>query len=432
MADGAPRLELNTDYPTLDPPATGSTASADGYGTSNQRLKDATNGFLSSAQSALNAVQTHPVTQNVKETVKDGPVAQSVKNQASITSSEFRDLANSRTTPDQPAATGQPLTHYHSMFYRLLSWKNPRATAVSYATIVLFIFSARYLDVLRHIFRALYVVLGITASAEIAGKALFGAGFASQMRPRRYYVIPRESLEMLLEDVEQLINFFVIELQRIVFAENLYATLAVFSTAFVSYWLIRWLPLWGLSLIATTVAYLGPLVYIKNRELIDSNVKNMGDVINKQAVQVKELATQHTNQASEKVKTYAGEYSHKAQKMMGSAKQRTEAAVHRTEAAVSKHAPTNYSSGDFPNAPKQAPASSNLEDRDTYKPESYQTDYQVDANGATSYQLDAKPVTAYQIDPNQATTYQVDASQVDPYQAGAQRVDPYKMEPIVT
>ena len=47
------------------------------------------------------------------------------------------------------------------------------------------------------------------------------------MRPRKYYTIPRETLEAALEDVEQLINFFVIEFQRIVFAENVYATVAV-------------------------------------------------------------------------------------------------------------------------------------------------------------------------------------------------------------
>jgi hypothetical protein len=46
-------------------------------------------------------------------------------------------------------------------------------------------------------------------------------------RPKRYYTIPRESLESALEDVEQLINFFVIELQRILFAENVLVTFAV-------------------------------------------------------------------------------------------------------------------------------------------------------------------------------------------------------------
>lgn len=50
---------------------------------------------------------------------------------------------------------------------------------------------------------------------------------ATRMRPRKYFVIPKESLERFLDDVEQLLNFFVIEFQRIVFAENIWATVGV-------------------------------------------------------------------------------------------------------------------------------------------------------------------------------------------------------------
>jgi hypothetical protein len=44
------------------------------------------------------------------QSVKEGPVGQTVKTQSDKTKSEFADLANARQTPDQPAATGQPLT----------------------------------------------------------------------------------------------------------------------------------------------------------------------------------------------------------------------------------------------------------------------------------------------------------------------------------
>ena len=67
----------------------------------------------------------------------------------------------------------------------------------------------------------------MSASVEIAGKVMFGKGLTSQFRPKRYFIIPRDSLERFLDDIEQLINFFVIETQRIVFAENIYATVAV-------------------------------------------------------------------------------------------------------------------------------------------------------------------------------------------------------------
>ena len=66
-----------------------------------------------------------------------------------------------------------------------------------------------------------------TATAEFGGKLAFGRGLTTQVRPKKYFVIPKASLERLLDDVEQFINFFVIESQRVVFAENVYVTGAV-------------------------------------------------------------------------------------------------------------------------------------------------------------------------------------------------------------
>ena len=53
-------------------------------------------------------------------------MAQNLRDESAKTSTEFGNLAASRRTPVTPAATGQPLTHYHSFFSELLSWKNPR------------------------------------------------------------------------------------------------------------------------------------------------------------------------------------------------------------------------------------------------------------------------------------------------------------------
>jgi hypothetical protein len=69
------------------------------------------------ASAAVNAVRDHPITQNVT----NGPVAQSVKQEASQTSNEFGGLVDSRQTPEHKAANGQSLTNYHSFFYTLLS-----------------------------------------------------------------------------------------------------------------------------------------------------------------------------------------------------------------------------------------------------------------------------------------------------------------------
>ncbi|MCJ1284621.1 hypothetical protein MMC26_003955 [Xylographa opegraphella] len=327
-----------------------------------------------SSTNGTSGVNGNTSMEDAKNAVYGRPVAESVKDQHAKTTSEFSNLANARTTPDTKTATGQPLTHYHSFFYNLLSWENPRATAISFLTTVLFIFGARYLPALRWSFKILWMTLGIAASAEVAGKLVLNQGLASSFRPRKYYTIPRETLESSLEDVEQLINFFVIEFQRVLFAENVLATVTAFAAALISHGLIKLLPFWGLSLIAVSVMYLAPLIYISNKELIDHHIANASNIANAQAKQVQDLAGHHTARLTETVKAQTSTYSAKAQEYMGAAKDRTSVAVGNAKQQVNQQvnstgsnstsnnpfksgpdAPPLYSSSDFPHAPKQEP-----------------------------------------------------------------------------
>jgi ABC-type multidrug transport system fused ATPase/permease subunit len=162
------------------------------------------------------------------------------------------------------------------------------------------------------------------------------------MRPKKYWTISKESLERFLDDLEQLINFVVIEFQRILFAENLWVTGAAFLSAFIGYWLIKWLPLWGLALITTTTVFLAPLVYIANQEFIDEQINQAGAVINEQKSQIRDLAAQHTNNATSTLRSYAGEYTKQAQDLINNARGKASAGS----------AGSTVSNSDFPNAPK--------------------------------------------------------------------------------
>ncbi|KAJ5174229.1 uncharacterized protein N7482_000106 [Penicillium canariense] len=289
------------------------------------------------------------------------PVIDNIKSEASKTSDEFRDLKNARVTPSTTTTNGQPLTHYHSLLYSLLSWEQPRATAVSYASVIGFIFAARYLPLLRWAFKFLYMSLGLTAAFEIAGQVILKQGIASSFRPRRYYTIPKETHEAILEDLSQLLDFFLIEFQRILFAENVVHTVAAFTAAFTCYWLVRFVPLWGLAVISVTVAYLGPLVYISNREIIDEQIANLQEIVSSQTNQLKDLAGERTSHATGVMKQYVGEYSHKAQEYIGrrsASPEMTKApAPVKTEAAPEPTIKTE----DFPEAPKIEPVAQLVE-----------------------------------------------------------------------
>ena len=67
----------------------------------------------------------------------------------------------------------------------------------------------------------------VVTLAEIASKTIMNSSVTASIRPRKYYKIPKQTLEQSLDDLEQFINFFVIETQRIVFAESVPVTGAV-------------------------------------------------------------------------------------------------------------------------------------------------------------------------------------------------------------
>ncbi|KAI0425104.1 Reticulon-domain-containing protein [Xylaria sp. FL1042] len=256
----------------------------------------------------------------------NGPVAANMKDQTTKTGAEFSNLADARRTPAQPAATGQPLTHYHSFFSELLSWKNPRASAIAYAGAVTLIFAARYLDIIRYFFKATWMVLGITVLAEVTGKAILGNGLVSQLRPRKYYTVSRETLHAAIGDVHELVNFFVIEAQRILFAENIPVSVTAAVGAFFSYYLAKIVPYW---------------------ELIDHYLKEGSDILNSQTEQLRQVASKHTSQATEITKQYMGDYTAKAQTLL-----------HRGGSASPEPAPksspqSKIKESDFPEAPKK-------------------------------------------------------------------------------
>ncbi|KAI5199934.1 hypothetical protein E4T39_06001 [Aureobasidium subglaciale] len=282
----------NTNYPNLNP-----------------QLQNAKDAVVNNANAAY-------------QNIANGPAAEKARIEGEKTSQEFSNLMDSKKVPEQPAATGQPLTHYHSFFYNLLSWENPRVTTISFASILTFIFFTRYVPILKYLFKALYIVLGITAAAEVVGKLVMNRGFASQMRPRKYYTIPRETLEASLDDVEQLINFFVIEFQRIMFGENVFVTIAAFFITFISYFLVKIMPTWGLALLFTTLIYTVPLIYINNREVIDAQIENASTMVNEQTQQIRTIAAEQTQHATEIAKSTATDLSNRASELIGQAKQR--------------------------------------------------------------------------------------------------------------
>ncbi|OAA61404.1 Reticulon [Cordyceps fumosorosea ARSEF 2679] len=246
-------------------------------------------------------------------------------------------------------ADAQPMTHYHSLFTDLLSWKNPRNSAIAYGSIVTFILATRYFDILRWAIKLSWMTLAVTITAEAAGKLVLNSGIASQLRPRRYHTIHRDTIDGVVSDAHELANFFIIEAQRILFVENIGVSAAACVAAFISYFLVKLVPYWGLAILGTTLAFFVPLVYAANKELIDEHLQTASEAINAQTAQVREAAQKQADQLTALGKQYAGDYTGKVQDMIRGRPAPTAAPVAPEKTPAKAKAP------EFPTAPTEEP-----------------------------------------------------------------------------
>jgi len=125
-----------------------------------------------------------------------------------------------------------------------------------------------------------------------------------------------------------------------------------------------------MSLLSTCVIFLGPLIYLENKEMIDAQLQNAGNVIGHQTSQIKDLTAQHTSKGLDTVKQYTGTATAKAQELVGSARQRIPQPATNTTGTTGTTSSTSttgtngtskapFPENDFPSAPKtDLPASS--------------------------------------------------------------------------
>jgi len=188
--------------------------------------------------------------------------------------------------------------NYHSLLYRLVTWKDPRESAIAFSASAFLIVASHYVPLVRYGFKLMYLAFGATVLAEMAGKYTVGTGLTSKFRPATYFTINQNSLERFLNDAAKLINFLVIEFQRVLYVENVNVTGAAFVATFISYWFVKYLPLWVLVLAADCLAFVSPLVYSKNKELIDAYVDRSAEMAQQHAAQLKVAAAKHAETAS--------------------------------------------------------------------------------------------------------------------------------------
>lgn len=142
-----------------------------------------------------------------------------------------------------------------------------------------------------------------------------------------------------------------------------------FFAALNAYWLIKFLPFWGLSLITVTVAYFGPLTYMNHREVIDAHIEEAQSLVNSQANHLKDLVEERTSHATGLVKQYVDDYGNKAQEFLTPRRSASPEMTKVPSPAIKKEpsAEPELKPSAFPQEPKNEPVAESIEQENAQK-----------------------------------------------------------------
>jgi hypothetical protein len=128
------------------------------------------------------------------------------------------------------------------------------------------------------------------------------------MKPRQYYQVNKNTFDVIFNEISNVFNFIVLEFQRLVFAEQTSHTAVACVISFIAYKLVRYVPLWGLALTGTILAFAIPPIYLLNQEVIDHHIQHAQSLAAEQAAMARDMANQHIGVATDRAKTVTSEW----------------------------------------------------------------------------------------------------------------------------
>ncbi|CAH0044573.1 unnamed protein product, partial [Clonostachys solani] len=184
--------------------------------------------------------------------------------------------------------------------YKYTSWEDPVRTLGSYIGIISVLCAAHYLPLTQTALKAGATVLGVAATVEYAHRSFTPNTILARLRPAEYKRIPEPVLNDTLKDLHDLVQFLVVEAQRIVLGQHLGRTFGAFITLATLYFLVKIVSPFGLVLLGVTALYTAPLVTSRHgREVLEAAKARTADMSNAALESSQALAQAGKDKAAE-------------------------------------------------------------------------------------------------------------------------------------
>ncbi|KAK9479631.1 putative reticulon-like protein RtnA [Lipomyces japonicus] len=208
-----------------------------------------------------------------------------------------------------PKAVPSPqFNKYKTYFANLLTWKNPIYTGSVFAGSIVALVLVKYVDVLKLVLNAAYLAFGTGVLIELSGRSIKRSpGFVSSFIGGKYFTLSKDSVDPLIAEGLTLLNFVLVEIQRIAFVENVPLTISAFIISYFTYFLVRYISLWTLVSAAIIFAFSLPPLYLQFQTEIDAQVAKVEKIVEEQAKVAQTKADQYLGQATKVARQYVND-----------------------------------------------------------------------------------------------------------------------------
>ncbi|SPJ75472.1 uncharacterized protein FTOL_05203 [Fusarium torulosum] len=207
------------------------------------------------------------------------------------------------------------LTAHQDSLYKYINWEDPVRTLGSYLIALIILIGTHYLPLTQIAVKFGAVVFGVISFAEFVSRTIAPNTFLSRLRPKEYKTVPEPILNATLGDIHDFIQYAVVQVQKIVFGQDLGKTFAAFLGFTAVFWLMKVASPFSLAVLSLSSLYIAPLINSPQGRVIAQDATAQG----------KELASA----AAEKGNLLAEDSKAKAMELSSKARETTEGVQQR-------------------------------------------------------------------------------------------------------
>ncbi|KAI0441571.1 hypothetical protein F4803DRAFT_551938 [Xylaria telfairii] len=163
------------------------------------------------------------------------------------------------------------MAHSDSL-YKYISWEDPVRTLASYFGLLTLLYGIHYLRCTQLLLKMGATALGVVSFTSLVSHSTKN-NFIARMRPE-YKEVPESTLNATLSDIHDLVQYLVLEAQKIMYGEDVGKTFGAFVSFTTLFWLIKILSPFNLEILGLSSIYIIPLLFSPGGREMAQNAKS--------------------------------------------------------------------------------------------------------------------------------------------------------------